>query len=437
MITFDELLPKIKDILKHYADLISHIQPVVINRDLNGKVRLIVSESIQNNPEHQAAIDTIAAQFSTELSPHSFAPDNTVLYEPNVESVYQRAAHFALADIPGVYVVDRLATESRWDMITPESEGASRIVFFSIKGGVGRSTAMAACAWALAQAGKKVMVLDLDLESPGLSTALLPEDRRPTYGIADWLVEDLVDNGNSLLDDMIATSTLSHDGDIYVIPAHGKNPGEYIAKLGRVWMPKIDSNGNRESWSHRLNRLIAQLEETIKPDVILIDSRSGIDEVASSCVTDIGANTVLLFTLDGEQTWSGYRVLFEYWNRSGKAADIRERLQLIGAIIPDDERRESYFSGLCENAYELFSSTLYDEVPPGETVENLFSFEMNDEAAPHYPWAIRWNRGFSALTSLHSRFAQNTIDSAEVQSIFGTLIEGVQGLTNHPGEHDE
>ncbi|ACT08999.1 conserved hypothetical protein [Dickeya chrysanthemi Ech1591] len=426
MITFDELLPKIKDILKPYADLISHIQPVVINRDLNGKVRLIVSESVHNNPEQQAAVSAIAEQFSAELAPHSFAPDGTVLYESNVESVYQCAAHFALADdIPGVYVVDRLATESRWDMITPESNGASRIVFFSIKGGVGRSTAMAACAWSLAQAGKKVMVLDLDLESPGISTALLPEDRRPTYGIADWLVEDLVENGNNLIADMVATSTLSHDGDIYVIPAHGKNPGEYIAKLGRAWMPKMDRNGTRESWSHRLHRLIDQLEERIKPDVILIDSRSGIDEVASSCVTDIGANTVLLFTLDGEQTWSGYRVLFDHWNRSGKAADIRERLQLIGAMIPDDERREGYFSGLCENAYELFSSTLYDEVPPGETVENLFSFEMNDESAPHYPWAIRWNRGFSALTSLHSRFAQNTIDSAEVKSIFGTLIEGI------------
>ncbi|MGM3189632.1 tyrosine-protein kinase family protein [Dickeya dadantii subsp. dieffenbachiae] len=437
MTTFDQILPAIEGILKPHTDLIGHIQPVVINRDLNGKVRLIVSESVHNNPEQQAAVSAIAEQLSAELAPHSFTPDSTVLYESNVESVYQCAAHFSLADIPGVYVVDRLATESRWDMITPEAKGASRIVFFSIKGGVGRSTAMAACSWALAQSGKKVMVLDLDLESPGLSTALLPEDRRPAYGIADWLVEDLVENGDNLLDDMIATSTLSHDGDIYVIPAHGKNPGEYIAKLGRVWMPKIDRNSNRESWSHRLHRLIDQLEERIKPDVILIDSRSGIDEVASSCVTDVGAKTVLLFTLDGEQTWSGYRVLFDYWNRSGRAADIRERLQLVGAMIPDDERRESYFSGLCENAYELFSSTLYDEVPPGETVENLFSFEMNDEAAPHYPWAIRWNRGFSALTSLHSRFEQNTIDSAEVQSIFGTLIEGIQSLTSYPGEHDE
>lgn len=66
----------------------------------------------------------------------------------------------------------------------------------SIKGGgVGRSTAVAVTAWRLAQAGKRVLVLDLDLESPGLSSALLPAERLPMYGITDWLVEDLVNNG--------------------------------------------------------------------------------------------------------------------------------------------------------------------------------------------------------------------------------------------------
>ena len=32
---------------------------------------------------------------------------------------------------------------------------------------------------------------------------------------------------------MTATSLLSHDGEIYVVPAHGMDPGEYVSKLGR------------------------------------------------------------------------------------------------------------------------------------------------------------------------------------------------------------
>ena len=94
-----------------------------------------------------------------------------------------------------------------------------------------------------------MLVLDLDLESPGLSSSLLPEDRRPTFGIADWLVEDLVDNGDTVFKDMVATSALSHNGEIFVVPAHGVKAGEYVAKLGRVWMPKVSSDGNRELWS--------------------------------------------------------------------------------------------------------------------------------------------------------------------------------------------
>jgi len=427
MITFDEILPKIREILSQHAEAISNFGPIAVNRDLNGKVRLIVPESIFINSLYVEVIENIAAQFEEKLLAHSFPAKKVILYEEDVTAVYQNSPHFELTGLDKVIIVDRLATESRWDLISDETQGVKRIVFFSIKGGVGRSTAMAASAWALAQTGKKVMVIDLDLESPGLSTALLPEERRPTYGVADWMVEDLVDNGNVVLDDMYATSTLSHDGEIYVIPAHGKSPGEYIAKLGRVWMPKVSKSRERESWSQRLNRLIDSLEEKIKPDIILIDSRSGIDEIASSCVTELGANLILLFSIDGEQTWSGYQILFDYWYRMSKVTYIRERLQVVAAMIPDDERREDYFSGMIERASNLFSEILYDEIAPGAVNEG-FSFELFDESAPHYPWAIRWNSGFSALTSTHARF--QTIDPDSVKSVFGPLIDGITRLAS-------
>jgi MinD-like ATPase involved in chromosome partitioning or flagellar assembly len=169
----------------------------------------------------------------------------------------------------------------------------------------------------LAQQGKRVLVLDLDLVSPGLSSSLLPEDRRPTFGITDWLVEDLVDNADTVLADMVGTSTLSHDGEIYVVPAHGREPGEYIAKLGRAWMPKVGAGGAHEPWFKRLDRLLTRLEQDKQPDVILIDSRAGIDEVASACVTGLGAAGILLFAIDGEQTWSGYQF---YLNIGSKLA---------------------------------------------------------------------------------------------------------------------
>src|SRR5262245_50593676 len=42
------------------------------------------------------------------------------------------------------------------------------ITFYSYKGGTGRSMALANVAWILASTGKKVLMVDWDLEAPGL-----------------------------------------------------------------------------------------------------------------------------------------------------------------------------------------------------------------------------------------------------------------------------
>lgn len=432
MVTFDELLPAIREVLAAYrGERLSGVGQLFVNRDLNGRVRLIVDDRVRGNTAALATLRAISENFSARLENRAYPIEQTVLYEPDLAAACNGAAKFALQGFPDVWVLDRLATETDWTNIAPEASPIPRVVFFSIKGGVGRSTALAATAWSMAQSGKRVLVLDLDLESPGLSSNLLPEDRRPAYGITDWLVEDLVDNASAVLADMIARSDLSRDGEIYVAPAHGREPGEYVAKLGRVWMGKRHADGTLEAWSQRLGRLLDTLEDRIRPDVILIDSRAGIDEIAASSVVQLGASLVLLFAVDGSQTWTGYRVLFEHWNRAGKAKEIRERLQCVGAMIPDDEGRIAYFEGLRERAWAAFSE-IYDEVPAGKSTAELFNYDETDESAPHYPWPVRWNRSFAAVQSLHARL--DKVDADAVQSIFGELIERLTAVVDVSGE---
>lgn len=435
MTTFDLILPKVATILGDYIDALRAMGPILVNRDLNGRVRLVVSEVCRSTPDAVKVLHCITQKMHDALGAHAYPPERAVLYEPDVNAVVAGLPTYPLelgkdVSLEGVRVVDRLATESNWSSIAPVSSRASRVVFFSIKGGVGRSTALAATAWALAQAGKRVLVLDLDLESPGLSSALLPSDRRPQFGIADWLVEDLVGNGDAVIPDMWATSTLARDGEIWVVPAHGRDPGEYVSKLGRVWMSTVQPDGTRQNWSQRLHRLIEKLEDLHQPDVILIDSRAGIDEVASSCVTDLGAGLVLLFAIDGEQTWSGYSILFKHWLKSGVAEEIRKRLQLVGAMIPDVDSA-AYFDGLRERGCDVFND-LYDEIPAGHDMGQFWSFDEHEEGAPHYPWAIKWHRGFAALRSLHSRL--EVVDGAEVNAIFGPLVNGVVGYLDANGD---
>lgn len=419
MTTFDELLPRVANLLRQYSALINDVDWLIVNRDLNGRIRLIAPSAIEGVDTKRLQLEELYRSLISELAPHVYPDGAGILYESTRAQACNGTSSFELEGLSKVYVIDRLATESRWESIAAVSNGVPRIVFFSIKGGVGRSTALAANAWALAQQGKRVLVLDLDLESPGLSSALLSNDRQPIHGITDWLVEDLVNNGDVLINDMYATSGLQTEGDIYLVPAHGVNPGEYVSKLGRVWMPKI-TDGQPENWSSRLNRLVTQLESQINPDAILIDSRAGIDEVASACVTDLGAHTILMFAIQGQQTWTGYRALFNHWQQRGVITDIRDRLQLVAGLVPDDERRLDYLSALRTDAYGLFEST-YDEVEAGEI--SGWSFEEGDDNAPHAPLPIRWNRGWYGLLSLQHRMVQ--IDKDEVESVYGKLLDFV------------
>ncbi|MEX7583206.1 hypothetical protein, partial [Stenotrophomonas maltophilia] len=73
----------------------------------------------------------------------------------------------------------------------------------------------------------------------------------------------------------------------------------------------------------------------------------------------MGANLILLFALEGEQTWNGYRMLFEQWQRAQVAEEIRERLRVVGAIVPELDR-VTYLEGLRESAYGIFADSLYD-----------------------------------------------------------------------------
>ena len=149
------------------------------------------------------------------------------------------------------------------------------------------------------------MVVDLDLESPGLSSAMLEFSTQPEYGVTDWFVEDLVGQSDQVIPSMVGAPQWAQnlDGDVRVVPAHGRDPGEYLPKLGRVFM---DAG---ENWTIRLERMLSRLEGEYAPTVILLESRSGLNDIAASAVTDLGAH-VFLFLTDSESNWTGLRNSF-------------------------------------------------------------------------------------------------------------------------------
>jgi cellulose biosynthesis protein BcsQ len=423
MKTFDEIIPEIKAVLQSHAG-IDKAGKIIINRDLNGRVRLIADAALSEKGKNTVAAiaEHIAKALGARVPAHE-----SIFYEQSLDAVLQEIPHYSLApEFPDVVVADRLLTEANWSTISPVSTGVPRIIFYSIKGGVGRSTALAIAAWALAEDGKKVMVLDMDLESPGLSSSLLPKDRMPRYGIVDWLIEDLIDNGDDVFPFMAAASNISRSGEIWVVPAYGDEAGEYLSKIGRAWMPKSITHDNRELWHKRLNRLLNKLEARYKPDVVLIDSRAGLDEISAACISGLGASLILLFAIDSDQTWDGYNILFDSWLKYGAASEIQERLQIVGALIPELNSDE-YINQFTEKSWDLFREKLYEEISPGNPEDERFSFDKDDNDAPHYPKTIRWNRGFAVLPNLYQQLRQQGLKD-QIQGFFGNFIECIAGI---------
>lgn len=124
-----------------------------------------------------------------------------------------------------VWVVDRLATEANWARIAPETESVL-VLCFSLS----RAVLVARRLWqprpgvSLRRASASWCSISIS-NPPAYLSALLPPERQLMYGITDWLLEDLVDNGDVVFESMIATSNLSHDGEIHVVPAHGADHG--------------------------------------------------------------------------------------------------------------------------------------------------------------------------------------------------------------------
>ena len=440
MTTFDAIIPALAGILKSYEESIRPYLPVIANRNVYGSIAFIIDalhEETIDFVSDDSGMRQLTAEICEQLKPHVSEPERLWMFEDNLQMLIDnpQSLPFPLMDsgrqpIPEVYIIDRLAQEAIWESIEDPSTAVPRVVYYSIKGGVGRSTALAASAWALAEAGKRVLVLDLDLESPGLSSSLLPIDRQPAFGITDWLVEDLLGNGDAVIKDLFALSPLSRNGEILVVPAHGRDPGEYISKLGRVWMPSFQADGSRQMWSVRLSRLLGELERRHQPDIVLIDSRAGIDEIASACVTDLGASCIYLFALDGLQTWTGYRLLFQHWLQHGVTQKIRGQFQLVGAMMPTwHDQIQQAKEELSEQSYNLFLESLYDEQPATNIdLEDLypFSFALEDSNAPHYPLFIPWNQSFAAIQSHHARF--EGVDPRMVELVFGELIADLKEL---------
>lgn len=101
---------------------------------------------------------------------------------------------------------------------------------------MGRTTALAGIALNLIEQNKNVMMIDMDIEAPGLST-LFFDDIVVEKGLLDYLIERPLNEQCDIHDYVLEVTDPAllkeNDGNLYLMPA-GKVDETYLQKLARI-----------------------------------------------------------------------------------------------------------------------------------------------------------------------------------------------------------
>lgn len=425
MIMFDEVLGIAEKALREQFG--GQIPVTHIIRDTSGAIVVV----LPNDSLQEGDWDQLAKKLDADLAQYSPGAKRVLLKEAdliNPGDVLNSPDKVGAPGIPGVFLIDRMVTNQDWlrEPLSLEPPVPTAVAF-SVKGGVGRSTALAMLAWYLARQGKRVLVVDLDLEAPGIGSMLTNELSK--FGLIDWLTEDLNGHGDAtLLSQCVAECPigLETDGAVSVIPAYGSSTNNYVAKLGRVYMPSLNDQGEMIGLAERLQKLLqvaAQL--ATEPDVILLDARAGLHDIGSAAVTRLGAEA-LLFARNDAQNWWAYEQLFDHLRTAksvqhgmGTDDDLRWRLKMIGA---QTEPREDAKRNWIYASYDVWNRFYDDETAARDGGFDPQVFDRLSMEAPHYPYFVNFDPAIRSL-SLTSPDAKP--DWAFIQGVFGEFFEGV------------
>lgn len=151
------------------------------------------------------------------------------------------------------------------------------LMFYSYKGGSGRTVAAANVAAALAKLGHRVAIVDLDVEAPGLQHVLGAE-RMAQYKRGDGIQQYL--KGDIDLDELItevAIDTFAQDGPLFRFDVPGTALLLYIMASPKV--TRIDAQ--EPLVADRMKKLLEALRDKRQIDFVVLDSASGVRETYS------------------------------------------------------------------------------------------------------------------------------------------------------------
>ncbi len=194
------------------------------------------------------------------------------------------------------------------------------VTFYSYKGGVGRTLALANIAALLCQWGYRVLCVDWDLEAPGLHLYLRPWCKKWNHRGLTELIQAHADGKKTRWQTYTTQVQLPDAPKPLSLMTAGLQDSTYVQRMQKL-------NWGELYESHDLGAFLEELRESWKKsfDFILIDSRTGITDIGGICTVQLPDLLVLLFTAN-EQSLNG-------------VVDVAQRAKVARQRLPFDRAK--------------------------------------------------------------------------------------------------
>ncbi len=394
MIHFDEARAGAVNVMREVLSAGIDVERAVIVDDLFGRIRVIVwlrgdSAEAPLRESMDAKLRSACGSYWTGdlwCSGAKATPEDRFLHDA------AWAEGVAVDAMERLRLNDRHRNRKAWFLpvqerpLWPSSDGPKVVVFHSFKGGVGRTTALASYAISCAREGKRVAVIDFDLDAPGVGLLLDSDGQGATarWGVVDFLLE--VREGLPLEDyhHTCSREGVTNGSSIEVFPA-GALDDAYLTKLSRV-----DLDGGPDLASHPLATLLRRIHDERAPSVILVDGRAGLSPAAGLLLSGF-AHMHMLFATTSPQSLAGLqRVVHHLGYEQARRGLPQAECMVVQAMVPDNTEvarlAEDTFAARVEG---IFSDDYYAERTDEE--DRVWSVDdMSSSVAPHVPVPISY-----------------------------------------------
>ncbi|AZP21527.1 tetratricopeptide repeat protein [Streptomyces aquilus] len=261
----------------------------------------------------------------------------------------------------------------------PNGRQGRIVTFYSYKGGTGRTMALANTAWILAANGKRVLAVDWDLEAPGLHRFFHPFLDPATLGATTGVIDLLKDYawaavGEGATEDRpphwyrdyarVQRHAVSLDwsfpepGTLDLVTA-GQQDRDYSATVSTFdWDNFYERLGGGEFF----DALREDMRENY--DYVLIDSRTGLSDIADICTAHLPDILVDCFTLSGQSIDGASFVARDIHERFHRR---RIRILPVPMRIDEGEKEKA-------DAGRSLARAKFDGFPAGMTEEELTAY---------------------------------------------------------------